>query len=110
MTQQTREEIIDYLTSDIGHERAEAERMLVDDDLWIVDPALRYGFTGEEAVREWSKALTFAKFLAEGFAAGPPYSPGGFGLEFQGAIQQMLWDMRERAEEALRRAEERVKA
>jgi hypothetical protein len=104
----TREQVIEYLTSDIGYDRPEAERMLVDDDLWIVDPAQCYGFVGEEAVREWSKAVDFATFLTEGFASGPFFSD--FANEFQGAIQQMLWDMRERAEEALRRAKARAKA
>ncbi len=78
----------------------------MDDDLWLVHPELRYVLEGNEAIREWSKAATFAQFLADGFACGPFYS--GFANEFQGAIQQMLWDMEARAQEALRRARERA--
>jgi hypothetical protein len=109
MTEQSREKMLKYLTSEyIGISREEAELLLADDDLWIVEPQRRFPFAGEEAVREWSKAVTFARFLCEGFAAGPFY--GELANEFKGAIQQMLWDMEERAKEALRRAKERAAA
>lgn len=103
----SREQVIERLI-EFGHYRAEAEPMLVDDDLWIVEPESRYVYEGEEAVREWSKAVVFANCLVEGFAAGDVEPYGA--LDFQGPIQQMLIDMRDRAQEALRRAKERAKA
>jgi hypothetical protein len=108
MDEQKREQMLEYLTSErMGIPREEAELMLVDDDLWIIEPPSRYTFTGEEVVRGWSKAVDFAAMLSEGF--GNPSSFTGFTRGFQGAIQQMLLDMRERAEEALRRAKERAR-
>jgi len=98
---QAREREIEQLVGEIGMERAEAERVLEDDDLWLVYPEVRYGFEGEEAVRQWEGACEFASALCEGFAAqGPPV--------IDEATQQLLWDMRRRAEEALRRARERA--
>jgi hypothetical protein len=96
-----REQIIERLTSlPMGLDRATAERKLVDDDLWLVDPELRAGLEPEEAVREWQEALNFVQCLAEGFSV--PDSP------VNRATAHLLWDAVERAEEALRRARKRV--
>jgi hypothetical protein len=69
--------------------------MLLDDDLWVVDPALRFGFTPEEAVEEWRQAADFASALAEGSTG-----MSGSGLVSQ-ATSQLLWDMRDRGKRSL---------
>jgi hypothetical protein len=97
----TREQEIEYLVEEIGVERRQAEIIMEDDDLWLVDPEARYGFEGEEAVWQWKEAYKFARALNDGFVAhGRPV--------VNHATQQLLHDARERAEEALRRARERV--
>jgi hypothetical protein len=100
-----REQTIEYLTEDwggIGISREDAEARLRDGDLWFIEPERRYGgANSEEAIREWSEAADFARSLAEGFSLS-----SALGV----ATQCMLWDMCERAEEALRRARERAQA
>jgi hypothetical protein len=98
---EAREQIIERLTSfPIGMDRAYVERKLLDDDLWVVDPELRVGLEPEEAVQAWEEAHNFVVCLAEGFSNVP--SP------VNGATIHLLWDAVYRAEEALRRARERV--
>jgi hypothetical protein len=97
-----REEVIEYLSgeeSSIGRDRREAELSLLDDELWIVEPELRYGFEAEEAVKQWRRAADFARALAEGFDENLVGA----------ATMQSLWDPRERTEEALRRAVKRLR-
>jgi hypothetical protein len=64
-----REEVIEYLSgeeSSIGRDHREAELSLLDDELWIVEPELRYGFEAEEAVKQWRRAADFARALRRG--------------------------------------------
>jgi hypothetical protein len=75
-----------------------------DDDLWLVEPTMRFELEGEEAVEEWRVAESFASGLAEGLTSSAIGDGGGLNR----ATTQLLWDLRERAQEALRRAEERV--
>jgi hypothetical protein len=64
-----------------------------------VEPEYRFGFAdAQEAVEEWRQAAAFARCLAEGM------SEGVVGR----ATMQALWDLRDRTEEALRRAKERA--
>jgi hypothetical protein len=65
-----------------------------------MEPEARYGgIDEEEALKQWSEAAAFARCLAEGFSHFLPLGR---------ATQSMLWDMCMRAEEALRRAQERA--
>jgi hypothetical protein len=96
---ETREEILERLTSfPYGASREEAERRVADEDLWLLDPELRCGLGGEDAVEEWQEALSFAEALANGFSMAPVGS----------ATLHLPWDATVRAQEALRRAEERA--
>jgi hypothetical protein len=52
-----REVMYAYLTEEIGIEGEEAKQMLVDDDLWLVHPELRYGIEPDEEVRVWKEAV-----------------------------------------------------
>ena len=97
----TEEKTLRRLMGDVGLTREEAEARLVDEDLWLVDPARRWAFEGEEGVRQWETAYAFARALAEGFADPP--SPA-----INEATVQLLWDLRDRAEVALRRARSRT--
>ena len=71
---------------------------MLDDDLWLLEPELRYGFEGEEAVEEWREAtrvfLNIAGIIND--LAGP------------GAVAQTFQDAHIRAEEMYRRAQERL--
>ena len=44
-----------------GLGREEAEKRLVDSDLWILHPADRYALEGEEGVRKWKTAAASMK-------------------------------------------------
>jgi hypothetical protein len=95
-----REQNLVYLTEDCGIEQDEAERMLVDDDLWILEPSLRFAFSDEEALEVWREAVNKLETLAN----------IGYGFEFFGneAVTQCIADAEERAREALRRARQRA--
>jgi hypothetical protein len=96
-----REQRLEELMSPpVGLSRAEAERRLRDDDLWLVEPELRDGLDGEEAITQWEYAVGFAECLERGFA----YTGWA-----DVATSQLIIDMRLRAEEALLRARRRVK-
>ncbi len=99
-----RERIIQYLITEIGGDREEAERRLEDGDLWLVEPALRFPFaTAEEAVEEWRQAAAFARGLTEGFSVAVD------GERVLGrATMQSILDLCARTEEALRRAKARA--
>jgi hypothetical protein len=95
-----RDEEIRHLVEEIGMEPWAAERVLEDDDLWIVVPEQRFAFLDpQEDVRQWEFAYEFAYALTEGFNDSPVIND---------ATNQLLWDLRDRAEEALRRARKRA--
>ncbi len=97
-----REREIAFLVDELGVERAYAERLVDQDaDLWLVPPSERFVFESEEDVAQWEAARQWADALCRGFA-----DPGG--TVINGAACQLLWDLRERAEEALRRARQRA--
>jgi hypothetical protein len=103
----SREELVEELVQMDGlppeEAEREAEKRLVDDDLWVCHPMQRFIFEPEEAVAEWEQTANFAGSLAEGFTiVGDP------GVNT--ATIQLFWDMHARAEEALRRARERAQA
>jgi hypothetical protein len=95
----TEETTIRRLTDVEGLSREEAERRLEDDDLWLVAPEQRFVWEPEEAERQWETAYDFAASLARGFTDSDAINH---------ATCQLLWDMRERSREALRRARERA--
>jgi hypothetical protein len=95
VTEGEREQRIGELVEVMGIDREEAERRLLDGDLWLVEPALRAGLDGDEAVEEWEWAAGFAQCLENGFAF-TGWAPV--------ATSQLIIDMRMRAEEALQRA------
>jgi hypothetical protein len=95
------QEEIAYLVKDIGLSPEEAERRLEDDDLWLLIPAQRFTFApGEEDLGEWETAAGFAESLTDGFTDSGAIND---------ATRQLLWDLRERSAEALRRARERAR-
>lgn len=104
MTSHDRREEIRYLVEEVGMDPADAEKALVDDDLWLLGPECRYVPDSEagddDVVREWERAFRFAKALCRSFADDPQ-------TDVNMATQHLLWDMRDRAEEALRRALQR---
>jgi hypothetical protein len=70
-----------------------------EEDLWMRPPEGRFGFEGEEAVWERERATAWARGLAN-MADGADL--------FDYSTTQLLWDAAERAEEALRRARQRI--
>ena len=96
MTEQRTTEEIRYLTEDIGMPERYVELVLRDDDLWILDPPARFAWEpGEEDVAQWETAADFAVCLADGFSDSNAINH---------ATRMLFWDLRDRAEEALRRA------
>jgi hypothetical protein len=90
------EEAIEYLLG-VGYTRPEAELVLFDDDLWIIDEGTRPGFKVDEAVREYSKAACNLDNLMHVFQP------------IHGATWILLADARDRASELAYRAEPRLK-
>jgi hypothetical protein len=103
-TPNDREEMIEHLTEYVTGDRKEAELRMLDDDLWLLHPELRYSFEGEEAVREWERSLTLVRALYE--FAMTHHGPYPF---FSDSTTWLIGDAEARAEEALRRARERVR-
>ena len=95
-----REQRIQDLMEEISCEREQAEIRMLDDDLWLLHPSMRMWFAGEEAVEEWEEAAGFVRGLTEGFANY---------WFLNEATRQLIWDLEQRAEEALRRARERAR-
>ncbi len=83
--------------------REEAESLTTDPDLWLAEPDLRADLQGEEAVRQWEGAVAFMDAMTQGFA----YTSDEV---MNRATSMLLLDALRRAEEALRRARERVEA
>jgi hypothetical protein len=95
------EQEVRYLTQEIGVPEALARLQLRDEDLWLVIPEQRFAWEpGEEDVRQWELAVDFADALSQGFTESKAINHD---------TRQLLWDMRERAGEALQRARERAK-
>jgi hypothetical protein len=93
---------IGHLIKTWGLSREEAERIMEDEDLWLLIPEQRHAYMdAAEDVAEWERAYEFAYSLSDGFTeCRAIYDP----------TRQLLWDMCARAEEALRRARERARA
>jgi hypothetical protein len=91
-----------YLTNQggggYGASEREAEVMLRDDDLWLVPDWARSTSEGEKAVEEWKEAHRIAADLVE-------FAIANIGNR---ALIQLVYDAEGRAEEAFRRARERV--
>ena len=96
------EQEIAHLMRTLGLSREYAERVMEDEDLWLLIPEQRFAFMepGED-VRQWETAYDFASALVNGFTDSKAIN---------NATRQLLWEMRETAEEALRRAMERARA
>ncbi|MBV9455227.1 MAG: hypothetical protein JOZ19_14115 [Rubrobacter sp.] len=80
-------------------EGRDAELPMLDNDLWILAPEQRSGLVGKEAVRQWEEAVQFVEGMVS-LADDPEL--------FADATQMLLADALARAEEALRRARERI--
>jgi hypothetical protein len=96
-----REEWIAHLSgpdSPVGTTRRDAELRTVDLDLWIQTPEVLHGFEPEDAVEQWTKAVEAMDSLV-------PVAD-----LINEATAQCVLDGRERAQEALRRARERLEA
>jgi len=92
--------MLEYMSgpgSPIGATRREAELAMLDDDLWLLEPEGRLPMEPEEAVQEWSRAADALQTLEH--VAG----------HVNPAAEQAVLDAKLRAEEALRRARERVR-
>jgi hypothetical protein len=95
------EQELTYLTEFVGIEEDEARRMLVDSDLWILEPSMRFAIEEEEAVRVWKEAADKLGGLAFLCIDGDIFG--------NNAITQCIADAEARAREALRRARERAR-
>jgi len=89
-------EQVKYLTEEIGLGQDDARKRLQDEGLWMLPPEALLGFEPEEAVEEWTGAIDGLGRAAELFS------------NYNAATSQALWDARERASEALRRAQRRL--
>lgn len=96
-----REQTLKRLVDDVGMSPRQAELVMRDDDLWLLEPESRWPWEGEDAVSQWHDARAFVMTLSEGFTAH------GAGV-VNDATVQLLRDLEERAEEALRRARARA--
>ncbi len=98
------EDTMKYLVEEAGISEEEARLRLQDNDLWILEPHARFDedLTGEEGVRMWEEAATVARTVADTVSNGPGT------IQANPAITQLVWDANVRAQEALRRARERV--
>jgi hypothetical protein len=53
-----REKMLEHLVKEVGISREEAERRMLDDDLWVLQSERRFAPEDEEAVEEWRKAVS----------------------------------------------------
>ena len=86
---------------DEGIDAHDAELRLRDNDLWVLDPTMRFGveLEGEAGVEEWREAAKLASAFRD-FATNSDH--------YNYATTMLIWDAAARAEEALRRAESRA--
>jgi hypothetical protein len=101
MSEQDDHRLIAHLVKVVGVDEEEARlRVSQDADLWILHPERRSvkELEGEAGVEAWREALSYARWLA----AMPE------NVDVGAATTQLLWDLEMRAEEALRRAEQRA--
>ena len=96
----TEEQTLKYLMKEIGVTEEEARLKTRDQDLWILDPAMRFDehLQGDEGVRRWEEAALIVRNIADIVSNGPG------AIEAGPAMTQLIWDAAARAEEALRRA------
>ena len=50
-----REKMLEHLVKEVGISREEAERRMLDDDLWVLQPERRFAPEGEEPWRSGGK-------------------------------------------------------
>ena len=104
-----REEMIKWLTGSSldfpgkvppGLSLEEAERRLLDDDLWILHPEFRYAAkTPEEALEQWRWVVSVMDRVADFFVHE---------VCFNESAVNLVLDAEERGKEALRRAQKRL--
>ena len=92
-----RHETFTYLVESVGVSADEADRMMRDDDLWLVPPALRMDLPDEEAIEEWRTACNVLADLV--------HVANNIGLGTMVAVM----DAQYRVGVALERARERAK-
>jgi hypothetical protein len=90
------ESTIEYLVERIGVHPQDAERRMIDDDLWLLEPEGRYPLRPDDE-RQWEQAFSFVEGLI--IATQP--------LE-NAAIKHVLADAQARVMEAQRRARQRA--
>ena len=94
------EQTVRYLVDEEGMPEGLARLVLRDDDLWVLHAGARSALPpGEADLAEWERAYDFAASLADGFAESKAINEH---------TRMLLWDLRARAAEALRRARERA--
>ncbi len=95
-----REMKIQHLQEVVGLDRGQAERRLLDDDLWLTPATHRYILEGEEGIQQWREAVEAMRGLVNGLANLRPGND---------AFSQLLVDTLERGEEVQRRVSERAR-
>jgi hypothetical protein len=97
-----RKQMLELIETD-GLSEEVARLRLQDEDLWL-PPGQRFDedFQGEEGVRQWEEAAIVARTAAD-MVSGEQGK-----VEASAALKQLLWDAALRAEEALKRARQRV--
>ena len=94
-------EVFRYLLEDVGIDEAEIARRRVDEDLWPFVPIeQRYPLEGEEGIAQLEDLVRITEAADEMAVAFPAL--------FNDAMKMFVRDVRHRAEEALRRARERL--
>jgi hypothetical protein len=63
--EEERHETFAHLTGIVGKTADEAERMMRDDGLWLLEPELRLDVPDEEAVKQWRTACNVLADLAD---------------------------------------------
>jgi hypothetical protein len=100
------EEWIEEMRHGYGCSDEQIDRVLADDDLWLVEPTQRFdALAGEKAIKAWKAAADFADSLAQ--------AANRVDLFTDDAAMAMMWlmhDAEARASEAARRERERLEA
>lgn len=95
------EDEFDYLTEKVDVSPEEAERILADEDLFLIPPGTRYGYEPQEAMEVWAEAQDKLNHLSEAASDGDLFGNVG--------VSMLLWDAASRAAELRKRTEERVR-
>lgn len=91
---------------EIGLSEEKIRLRLLDDDLWVLEPEMRVtdSLENTEGLRQWQQASAFLSALCR------PVLDGELGEFANGALYQIIWDARERADEAGCRLAQRLAA